>query len=497
MTRGFPAIFVLLFVAATASAQEARPVEDAARTLGATSLQTIQYTGYGSDFIFGQAYNGSSAWPRFNLPLYAINIDFAAPALRDDRRRAQAENPPLGGGFQPVLGEQRQTWLLKGDTAWDVINGVTAPAGLERDLRTAVAGRLAQIWMTPHGFLKAALAGTPQTRIEDVRGAKKTVVTVTTPTKVTLEGVINDQHLVERVETWISHPMLGDIVYEAEFSDYKDFNGVRFPTRIVHRSAGYPVLDVTITQVTPNAPFTLDVPEAIRTATPAPAAPLVAEQLSPGVWVVPGYSKSVAVEFRDHIVVVDAPEGEERSIAVMEAIKKVIPSKPIRYVINTHSHFDHASGLRTYAAEGAIIVTHQENVPYYQQVWAQPRTIAPDRLSRSGKQATFEGVVGSRTFSDGTRRMVVYHYPGNMHNSNMLMIHLPKEKILMQADSYTTPATPADAPGAVLNLVHMYQAVERLRLDVKQVVPMHGRITTFDEMRAQVEAHGRSQLGTR
>ena len=142
-----------------------------------------------------------------------------------------------------------------------------------------------------------------------MRGVKKSVITVTTPMKVRLEGVLNDQNLVERIETWFANPVLGDIKLEAIFSEYKDFGGVKFPTRILQRSAGYPVLDLTITDVTPNAPVALEVPASIRQPAAPPAA-LVPEKVSDGVWIVPGNAKSIAVEFRDHVVVVDAPENE-------------------------------------------------------------------------------------------------------------------------------------------------------------------------------------------
>jgi glyoxylase-like metal-dependent hydrolase (beta-lactamase superfamily II) len=181
----------------------------------------------------------------------------------------------------------------------------------------------------------------------------------------------------------------------------------------------------------------------------------------------------------------------------MEAVGKVIPGKPIRFVINTHAHFDHASGLRTYAAEGATVVTHHANIPYYEQAWALPRTIAPDRLSRSGKKATFEGVAGTRTYTDGARRLVVYHYAGNMHNSGMLMVHLPKEKILIQADSFNPPPNPNDIPAGIANLVHFYESVDRLRLDVDQIVPIHGRLVTLDDVRTAVNTYGRSLVGSR
>ena len=121
------------------------------------------------------------------------------------------------------------------------------------------------------------------------------------------------------------------------------------------------------------------------------------DKLADGVWYLSTpNAQSWAVEFNDHVVVVEGIASEERSLAVMDEIAKLIPNKPIRYVINTHAHYDHAGGLRTYVAKGVTVVTQEMNKPFFEKVWARPRTIAPDLLSKSPRPATFETVGETR-----------------------------------------------------------------------------------------------------
>ena len=121
------AIVLTLTAAITAGTLAQAPADSKAtldavsKTLGAANLRTLEFSGWGYDYVFGQAYHGTSPWPRFNVPGYTMSIDFAAQAVRDDRRRAQLEDPPLGGGFQPLFGEMRQIWVASGQYAWDVV----------------------------------------------------------------------------------------------------------------------------------------------------------------------------------------------------------------------------------------------------------------------------------------------------------------------------------------------------------------------------------------
>jgi len=501
--RAFVAMVVLAVGAlglarATLKAQDPNAaLQAAAAVLGPPTLASIHVSGHGSDYVVGQMYDAHSPWSRFNMPSFSMVIDYVTPAMRTERIREQWENPPRGGALQPLVGQQRLVQLVSGSFAWNQTGEKPTPAGTGGAVRgespgvglhapTAADERLLQILFTPAGFIKAALAANAEVRAETVRGRGKTIVSFVSPVKMRLEGTLDEQNLLERIETWLGHPVLGDTMIEAVFFDYRDVGGIKFPGRITFREGGYPAFDLIVTDVKPNAPVSIEVPSAVRQSPAATPAGLVPQQMSDGVWLLPGGSTSVVVEFREYLVVIDAPVDEERSIAAIDAIKKHLPRKPIRYVVNTHLHFDHVGGLRTYAAEGATIITQRDNIAYFEDIWSHPRTINPDRLAKSGKRAVFEGVVGTRTLSDGARKLVLYHYGGNAHNSGMLMAFLPRERMLFEADSYI-PGVGGSTHPAIPNLLQFYDVVQRLRLDVDQILPSHGRVATFAELTELVE----------
>ena len=482
-------LLALLLIAALgqpgSAADDAKATLDAvASALGAANLNSIQFGGRGSDFLLGQQYEGGQPWPRFTVPRYTVDIDFTSSSIRDDRIRSQGTNPPRGGGNQPI-DEQRQVWLASGaaKVAWNQNGQNAGPGGAERDQRPALEGRLAQIWLTPHGFIKAAMANNATVRTETFGAKPRTLIAFVAPTKAKFEATVNDQHLITRIETWLHSPVIGDTLYEAAFFDYKDFGGVKFPTRIIQREGGFPVLDVAIGDVKPNGAAAIQVPPAILQRGPAPPFVSQPQKLADGLWSIPvnPRDKTFAVEFTDYIVAIEAPQNEEQSIIGIDAIKKVIPNKPIRYIVNTHLHFDHSGGLRTYVAEGATVLTWTGNIPYFQEVWANPQTIDPDRLQKSGRKPTFEGIVAQRTFSNGPQEMVIYHYAGNMHTPGMLMVYFPKTRMLIEADSYNPPGNPNTAPNAMPNLVQWMGVVRDLGLEIDTLLPIHDRISPFED----------------
>lgn len=456
----------------------------ATTALGANELKSIEYTGTGKWYQFGQAPNPTLPWPEFNVTSFTASVNYDAPAARVQMERIQVVEPNRA---RPTPVQQRQVQIVSGTHAWNMAappGSAPGAAPAPQPQPAAVEERTMEIWTTPHGFLKAAAANNATSQPSD--GGSE--ITFTMPGNHKYVGRINAQNQVERVQTWIDNPVLGDTPVEITYSAYRDFNGVQFPSRIVRSQGGHPVLDITVSAVTRDPAIDLPVPEQVRSYTPPPVT-VTAEKLANGVYYFRGGSHhSVVIDQRDHIVVVEGPQDEMRSSAVIAKVKETIPNKPIKYLVNTHAHFDHSGGVRTYVAEGATIVTHEMNKPYYEKAWAAPRTLNPDKMAQANRTATFETFSDKHVLTDGRRSIEIYPIGGNGHNDAFAMVYLPAEKILMEVDAWAPAAanTPPPSPPSPF-AVNLYENIQRLKLDVRQIAALHGpRIATLDELKMAV-----------
>ena len=486
-TKGLALLVVGALFAGSAAAQDARMVlQAAADAIGARNVRSIEYTGTGWVAAVGQSFTPDEDWPRFEVINYTRTIDYQNRSSREEYVRRQGDNLPRGGGGTPLQNDQPQRFLTNGNFSWNLNGNEPAPEPAAAEVRQL------DIWLSPHGFIRAALEADDAMAVElTLEGKKRTIVSFTALDKYRVNGTITEDNLVERTQTWIANPVLGDTVFDHRYSDYQAFGDVKFPT-VLHSHQGDPRLNaghnwkevrVTGARVNVDAPR-LTVPDNVRAAT-APAVSVESTELADGVWRIAGGSHhSVAVEFRDFVAVVEAPLDEARSLAVIAETQRLIPGKPIRYVVNTHHHFDHSGGLRTYVAQSATVVTHEGNREFYEDVFFHPgvRTLQPDLLSShlpwfaGNRVPAFETVSSKYTISDGQRTLDLHPVLGLQHSGTSLVAYLPTEKILINADLYSPPAPGAQPPAANASLRSLHQNIQRLGLDVERHVGIHGQV---------------------
>jgi glyoxylase-like metal-dependent hydrolase (beta-lactamase superfamily II) len=428
-------------------------LRDAQQAMG--DVQSIQYSGTGMNAFFGQALTAGHEWPRRELSGFTRTIDYDRRGARDELTFAQ-----------PVFGGQQQNALVMGDKAWNMGPQGAAPQP------AAASERQLHIWLTPHGFIKAASAA-PDATLTETEGGH--MISFTALGKYQVEGTIDNRNLVTRVATAVENPVLGDTELVASYTDYRAFNGIQFPARIEIVQGGFPLWELTITNVTPNAQLDLTVPEAVEAAT-VPPVQTASTRLADGVWHITGGSHhSVLVEFNEYLAVVEAPLNEARSLAVLAEARRLVPNKPVRYILTTHHHFDHIGGLRTYVAEGATVVTHESNVPYLEKALVAPATIESDMQAKSPRTPMFEGVSDKHVITDGRQTIEVYATGGDTHTSEYTLVYLPRSRILVQGDAYS-PGAPGTPPPATPppNAVALYEDIQRLKLNVATIAPIHG-----------------------
>src|SRR3989441_11645524 len=178
---------------APADAQDARATLDAAtKALGAANLKSYEMTASGVSWATGQSPAPGSPWPRFVVRSLTRSVNYETASLRDVWVRTQGEDPPRGGGLQPVRGELRQVFVVSGDRAWNVVNDAAIPAPI------ALAARQLELWATPHGVIRAAQASNAA-----VQGR---LIVFAAPGRYHARATLDRANLVARVHALIPNP---------------------------------------------------------------------------------------------------------------------------------------------------------------------------------------------------------------------------------------------------------------------------------------------------
>ena len=470
-------LFSLLVCAALAACAQKTPeqqvVADAADAMGGASrilaVKTLVIEGEGTNGNLGQDMTMEATAQHFDVTGYRRMVDLSGGRMRIEQTRTP--------NFAYFQGQAPQKQVL--GVADRVAYTIAANGNAARASDAAARDRAADLYHHPLTIVHAALD--PGAKLANPRSAgSERVVEVTTRDGVTVTLAIDQgSKLPTRVVTMSDNVNLGDVAVETAFADYQDVNGLKLPTQFTTKTDQYTTatLRATRTQVDAEVPD-LAAPSA---AAAAPAGPppvnVTAEELAPGVWFLAGQSHhSVVVEFTDHLTLIEAPQNDARTLAVIAKARELRPAKPVTELVNTHHHFDHSGGVRAAIAEGLAVITHKANAAYFQEAATRGHTISPDALAKNPKPAKITPVDGEMTLGDASRTMTLYHVEGNPHTDTMLMAYLPRERLLGDVDAYS--------PGSAVQPyeANLIENITRRKLKVDRIVPLHGTVVPYSEL---------------
>ena len=220
------------------------------QAMGTDNVKSIRYTTEGTGYTFGQAFVPAAAWPRITVHAQARSINYDTGSMREEITISRAE--PTGGGGYPLQGQQKTEQFVSGALAWNQTTGGPQPGP------RFVVDRVHQLWITPHGVLKAAQRNKARAQARSDGG---TALTFTEPGRFAATAIVGADGTVQRVESRVPDAVLGEVDVVTTYSNYRDVGGVKFPGRIEQSMAGNPVLDVQVREVEPNAAVDIVAPE--------------------------------------------------------------------------------------------------------------------------------------------------------------------------------------------------------------------------------------------
>lgn len=469
--RSVSALLVLALAGCAQPTPEQQFLSDAMTAIGGRNrvetVRTLTIEGTGVNYNLGQDMQPEAATQTFAVTDYKRQID-----IPDGRQRVEQTRTPKFAFFQGPQA-QKQIQGLDGEVTFNV----NAAGAATRTGGLAAIDRRADIYHHPLKLLRATMD--PKATVANVRQvetASARQADITTATGMVFTLTIDGTGLPVSISSKAYNANLGDVVIKTTFDTYQNVGEFRLPAHFVGQVDQFTTWTIDATRQSVDDNIDLTAPASAPAAPPA-APNVTAESLGKGVWLLAGQSHhSTLVEFSDHLMLIEAPQSEARTLAVIAKARETVPGKPLTQLVTTHHHFDHTAGMRAAIAEGLTVITHAGNRAWVENMAKRPHTIQPDALAKAAKPVTVETVDGEREFKDTTMAVTLYHVAGNPHSDTMLMAYIPHARVVIEVDAFS--------PGGTYHpyAANLLENIQTRKLRVDRIVPLHGAIGTLADL---------------
>jgi glyoxylase-like metal-dependent hydrolase (beta-lactamase superfamily II) len=437
------------------------------------------------------------SWPRFQNvnagPPFTAGSYEEETALDLALNRMAVEQKNRGAGFR---GHSRIVLTDGGGQAFDLLNRTATPIAAA----TAQQQQFAQYQRRlPSLILRTALQrnGTLRYLGEDtVNRSRHHVITFVHVDGVQMALYVDAKtNLISKYELVYPDTITGDEASEIYFTDYRKSGPFLVPSTFLWKQAGEVtakwIYDVTFDPQIADATFDNSTDGFhVQPANAAQQRSVGVEMLAEGVYLVNnlggGVYNVMAVEFADHVVVVEAPLSSQVADQAIVEIRKAIPGKPVKYVAITHHHSDHSGGLRAFVADGATVVTTPRNAGYVKSLVASKHLT--DGLAKSARPLNLELLDNKkRVFRDGTQTLELYDIGPNAHAHEMVVAYLPRQRLVFQGDLFFSPYDGQAIGFAQESTQQFASRIRELGLNVDKLAGVHGKVGSISEVNQSLE----------
>jgi cyclase len=181
---------------------------------------------------------------------------------------------------------------------------------------------------------------------------------------------------------------------------------------------------------------------------------------------------------RDAALVIDTLISAKKADRFLADIRK-ITDKPVKYVVNTHYHLDHAWGNAQFAKQGAVVISHDNTrkaMPQSAQALAHPESfgLTPKDVEGTTLQGPTITFPDSLTIDLGDVTVELRH-PGPTHTADSIMAYVPQDKVLFLGDMLFTRYHPFLGEGDIGNWQKVL--IDLRETPAEKIIPGHGPVS--------------------
>jgi hypothetical protein len=397
-------------------------------------IKTLAFT------VNGKISNGLQGYKPSLIPNPAVDGRFRGENAFDfaNNRHKQRTLQELPGGFDldftTIFKEGKIYGLANTSREYSVSDGDAGTAvldGTSRYVPALILQKAAQNYQSVTYEGEAEIAGAPMSVLE---------VSWNERTRLRLFIAQGDKRL-RRVAALAPDALIGDDAGVFDYYGGKDVDGLWFPERVTQSRRGAVILDLKVESAKLNAEIPATAYDVDPVYKQIEGSKMAAVKVTDNIYEVRDFGggayRAQFVDMGSFLVGFEAPLGYPVSRQVLGAMKKLV-DKPVKYVVISHFHSDHAGGVGAYVEAGATVVTVQDNADVLTR-YAQARSVFAGAKPAGDGAPKFEIVTGGTLdlAGDDGRKLTVYRLRNLPHVEEMLMLYDPASKTLMNGDMYS------------------------------------------------------------